>query len=147
MASVNLTNAIPVERKIPGREHFPVTKYPKRWYALRAAQLVGTILCLSTAAYAQAFWPRSKAAPLTIVTATSTFGVFAYYIVAQFIRPLSYNYWAVIALDAYLTIFWFASFVALISEVADDFATSNSGDQLHSAHGLAATIAFSAFEV
>lgn len=77
----------------------------------------------------------------------STFVIFGYYSVAQFIRPDIYNYWAVIALDAYLTVFWFVSWVALIAEVADDFAVTISGDQLHSAYGLAITIVFALFEV
>jgi hypothetical protein len=69
-----------------------------------------------------------------------------YYAVAQFGPPTAYNYWAVIALDAYLTFFWFVSFVLLSSEVADDFATNSGGDYFASAQGLAAAIIFAALE-
>lgn len=60
--------AMVTNQRIAGREHFPISVYPKRWYALRVAQLLGAIICMSLAAYAQANWTRSKAGPFTIVT-------------------------------------------------------------------------------
>jgi hypothetical protein len=68
--------------------------------------------------------------------------------VAQTGKPEIYNYWAVTALDAYLALFWFVSFVVLITEVADNFATSNhTGGALSSSHGLIAAIIFASFEL
>lgn len=72
--------------------------------------------------------------------------VLLYYLIAQFGRPDAYNYWAVLALDGYLTIFWFVSFVLLITEVADDFAESVDGSPLPSSQSLIVAILAAAYE-
>jgi hypothetical protein len=77
----------------------------------------------------------------------ATFIAFGYYLIAQFSQPAAYNYWAVIALDAFLTTFWFISFIVLASEVSRDLAVAGGGDALYSAQGLAVTTVFAAFEL
>lgn len=59
--------SVPGQRSA-GREHFPVPVHPKSWYWMRLAQLLGGVLCMSLAIYAQTDRTRSKAGPLTIVT-------------------------------------------------------------------------------
>jgi hypothetical protein len=41
-----------------------------------------------------------------------------YIIVAEFATPNIYNYWAVLSCDAFLIVFWIASFALMASQVA-----------------------------
>ncbi|KAI0126866.1 hypothetical protein BJ170DRAFT_421668 [Xylariales sp. AK1849] len=102
-------------QRTPGREHFPV--YPKGFIAIRIVQLVLALVALGLSAYGVAFLVFSGDC-LMLFTAIATVIYCIYCIVAEFGAPALYNYWAILALDIFLVIFWLISFALLAAQVA-----------------------------
>ncbi|ORY70205.1 uncharacterized protein BCR38DRAFT_319823, partial [Pseudomassariella vexata] len=108
-----------------GREHFP--HYPKGFIAVRILQLIITVVCLGLCGYGVTFLVFSGDA-LMLFTAVATLISCIYHLVAEFGSPNLYNYWAVMALDIFLLIFWLISFALLASQIAPVFDSYTSCD-------------------
>jgi len=104
-----------VTERPAGREHIPI--YPKGFIAVRILQLVIGIICLGLTAYAVAIISFSSAA-LMLFTAIATLLSSIYILVAHFGPPAAYNYWAILGLDIFHTVFWLISFAYLASTAA-----------------------------
>ncbi|KAI0014885.1 hypothetical protein F4780DRAFT_766481 [Xylariomycetidae sp. FL0641] len=91
-----------------GREHIPL--YPKGFVAIRIIQLVIAVICLGLCGYGVAVIPFDGVA-LMLFTAIATMLTSIYILIATFGPPKAYNYWAILALDIFLLIFWLISFV------------------------------------
>ncbi|KAF3017897.1 hypothetical protein E8E14_013212 [Neopestalotiopsis sp. 37M] len=102
----------------PGREHWPL--YPKGFIGLRIVQLVLAILDLGLSAYCAAAFGAVNlyldGINLTLFAAIATMVVTIYLLVVQYNAPQSYNYWAVLALDIFLLVFWLIAFALLATE-------------------------------
>ncbi|CAK7568076.1 MAG: hypothetical protein SEPTF4163_006057 [Sporothrix epigloea] len=98
-----------------GREHFPI--YPNYFLYLRYAQLVLTVVVLGLDAYGLSILSFSGDG-LMIFTVIVALITIIYNLVATLAVPQIFNYWAVLGLDAFLTVFWLISFSLLASQVA-----------------------------
>lgn len=98
-----------------GREHFPV--YPAYFLYIRIAQLLVSVVVLGLDAYGLSILSFSGD-ELMIFTVIASIIVCIYVLVATLAAPAAYNYWAVLALDVFLVIFWLISFALLASQVA-----------------------------
>lgn len=86
---------------------------------LRIAQLVVAIVILGLSAYGVTFF-SFDGDDLTLFTAIATIIITVYVLLATFIWPIIYNYWAILGLDIFAIVFWLSSFALLASEVADN---------------------------
>ncbi|CAK7221680.1 hypothetical protein SCUCBS95973_004580 [Sporothrix curviconia] len=98
-----------------GREHFP--NYPSYFLYLRIAQLVVSVVVLGLDAYGLSVLSFSGD-ELMIFTVIAAIIAVVYSLVAILAAPAAYNYWAVLSLDIFLTVFWLISFALLASQVA-----------------------------
>ncbi|KAH7029935.1 uncharacterized protein B0I36DRAFT_364402 [Microdochium trichocladiopsis] len=109
-------------RPIPrpaGQEH--VLIYPRGFLAVRVIQLVAAIVVLGTAGYvigALAASPALAGFGLSLFSGIATIICVVYYIVAEYALPAAYNYWAYLALDIFLVVFWLISFALVAVPVA-----------------------------
>jgi len=104
----------------PGREH--TLGLPRALIAIRIIQLVLAVLILGLDAYGLYVLAFSGAA-LNMFTTVATIIVCIYNIVAE-LGPVSlYNYWAILALDIFLTVFWLISFALMAAQVAPLFTS------------------------
>lgn len=94
------------------------------------AKFVIAILVLIFTAAAAAIWGSAYSAfGVSFFTASATLVIFVYYFVALTKKVEWYNRWAVLALEAFGTIFWLVSFALL----ADWTATFNGSDYWYGA--------------
>ncbi|KAJ0115834.1 hypothetical protein J7T55_004003 [Diaporthe amygdali] len=98
-----------------GREHMPL--YPRGFIALRVVQLILALVILGLCAYSLTLISFSGNA-LSLFAAVATLIITVYCIVAHFGPAVTYNYWAILALDIFGIVFWIASFALLASQVA-----------------------------
>ncbi|KZL75177.1 integral membrane protein [Colletotrichum tofieldiae] len=108
-------------QRVAGREHIPL--YPKGFIAIRVVQLILALIITALCAFGIYLLPFSGNC-LMIFVSISTMIVTIWLIVAEFGIPKVYNYWAVLALDIFLVIFWLCSFALLASNVAYLFDSS-----------------------
>ena len=106
----------------PGREH--TLGLPRAFVAVRIIQLVLAVLVLGLDAYTLYVLPLTGAA-LAMFTTVVTLIVCVYHVVSEFGPAALYNYWAALALDIFLTVFWLISFALVASQVAPLFAYSS----------------------
>jgi hypothetical protein len=99
----------------PGRAHIPL--YPKGFIAIRIVQLVLALFIIGFCAYGVSTLAFSGGS-LMLFTGIATLTVTIWLIVAEFGAPMIYNYWAVIALDSSLVIFWLCSFALLAAQTS-----------------------------
>ncbi|WQF87441.1 hypothetical protein CDEST_12455 [Colletotrichum destructivum] len=102
-------------QRVAGREHIPL--YPKGFIAIRVVQLVLALVVTALCAFGIYLLPFSGNC-LMIFVSISTMIVTTWLIVAEFGIPKVYNYWAVLALDIFLVVFWLSSFGLLASQAA-----------------------------
>lgn len=102
-------------QRMPGREHWPL--YPKGFIGLRIVQLVLAVCVLGLAGFSTALI-SIDGLHLILFVAVATLVVTIYLLVVEFNVPTSYNYWAVLALDIFLLIFWLISFAYLATEIS-----------------------------
>ncbi|KAK1994953.1 hypothetical protein LX36DRAFT_583382 [Colletotrichum falcatum] len=98
-----------------GREHIPL--YPKGFIALRIVQLAIASIATGLCAFGVYLLPTPGNC-LMIFVSVSTLVVTVWLVVAEFSSPKAYNYWAVLALDIFLLLFWLFAFALLAAEVA-----------------------------
>ncbi|KAF6828723.1 integral membrane protein [Colletotrichum musicola] len=98
-----------------GHEHIPV--YPKGFIAIRLVQLVLAIIILGLCAFGAYVLPTSGNC-LMLFVSVATIIETIWLIVAHYGMPKAYNYWAVLALDIFLVVFWLCGFGLLASEAA-----------------------------
>ncbi|OHW94117.1 integral membrane protein [Colletotrichum incanum] len=108
-------------QRVAGREHIPL--YPKGFIAIRVVQLILALIITALCAFGIYLLPFSGNC-LMIFVSISTMIVTIWLIVAEFGIPKVYNYWAVLALDIFLVVFWLCSFALLASNVAYLFDSS-----------------------
>ncbi|KAI6082851.1 hypothetical protein F4821DRAFT_246132 [Hypoxylon rubiginosum] len=106
-------------QRVSGKEHIPI--YPKGFIAVRIIQLIVGIICLGLSAFGIAYIAFAGDA-LTLFTSIVTLITSIYCLVAHYGPPKAYNYWAILALDIFLVIFWLISFAILAAQVASAFA-------------------------
>ncbi|KAF9878592.1 integral membrane protein [Colletotrichum karsti] len=102
-----------------GREHVPL--YPRGFIALRIVQLVLALIITGLCAFG-AYAAPTPGNCLMLFVAVATVIVTTWLIVAKYGAPKAYNYWAVLALDCFLVVFWLCAFALLASEAAYVFA-------------------------
>ena len=125
-----------------GREHIPL--YPKGFITVRILQLIVAIACMGLSGFAIAYLVFAGDA-LTLFTvgipgvglarslgrsganhdytqSIATVITAIYCLVARFGPPKAYNYWAILALDIFLLLFWLISFAVLTAQVANTWA-------------------------
>ncbi|OBR10275.1 Integral membrane protein [Colletotrichum higginsianum IMI 349063] len=102
-------------QRVAGREHIPL--YPKGFIAIRVVQLILALVVTALCAFGIYLLPFSGNC-LMIFVSISTMIVTTWLIVAEFGIPKVYNYWAVLALDIFLVVFWLCSFGLLASQAA-----------------------------
>ncbi|KAI9667212.1 MAG: hypothetical protein M1821_000025 [Bathelium mastoideum] len=103
------------------RSHIP--DQPKWFLVFRIIQLILTVIVLALSAYGLATSDLQwDALCLAIFTASVGLPVLIWELVAMTGAPRAYNYWAVLAFEIFLVIFWlvsFASVAALTGAIAD----------------------------
>ncbi|KAH7393186.1 hypothetical protein BKA64DRAFT_755232 [Cadophora sp. MPI-SDFR-AT-0126] len=107
------------------RSHVP--KLPAFTFYLRYAQLLVAMAVLGLSAYVVTCFAYSGAS-LSLFTAITTIIITIYYIVTITLRPVFFNYCAVIGLDILALIFWLISFALLASEAASWSIMTHFGD-------------------
>lgn len=125
-------------QRAAGREHIPL--YPKGFIAIRVVQLILALVVTALCAFGIYLLPFSGNCLMIFVVSgicactanlpfsftdvppslqsISTMIVTTWLIVAEFGIPKVYNYWAVLALDIFLVVFWLSSFGLLASQAA-----------------------------
>ncbi|KAG7100498.1 hypothetical protein HYQ44_019850 [Verticillium longisporum] len=106
-------------QRLAGREHIPA--YPRGFIALRIVQLALGLITLGLCAFGAYLWPISGNC-LMLFVAVSTLIVTVWLVVAEYSLPRIYNYWAVLALDIFLVVFWLCAFALLASQAAFVFS-------------------------
>ncbi|KAM0335375.1 hypothetical protein ACHAQA_000420 [Verticillium albo-atrum] len=109
-------------QRLPGREHIPA--YPRGFIALRIVQLALALMALGLCAFGAYLWPISGNC-LMLFVAVATLITTVWLVVAEYSLPRIYNYWAVLALDIFLVVFWLCAFALLASQVAFVFSGSS----------------------
>jgi len=102
---------------------------------LRIAQLVVAIVILGLSAYGVTFF-AFDGDDLNLFTAIATIIITVYIILATFIWPIIYNYWAILGLDIFAIVFWLTSFALLASEVAGLSFYSSASDSCYYYDGV-----------
>jgi hypothetical protein len=90
-----------------GKEH--MLRYPKGFIAVRIIQLVIGIVALGLAAYGLQYIIFGGNV-MMLISAIVTMITTVYCIVGTTVGPKAYNYWAILAFDIFLVIFWLISF-------------------------------------
>ncbi|KAF6815963.1 integral membrane protein [Colletotrichum sojae] len=108
------TQQYPAQRPA-GHEHIPV--YPRGFIAIRIVQLVLALIILGLCAFGAYLFPTSGNC-LMLFVSVATIIETTWLIVAHYGMPKAYNYWAVLALDIFLVVFWLCGFALLASEAA-----------------------------
>ncbi|WYZ44117.1 hypothetical protein EsH8_VII_000553 [Colletotrichum jinshuiense] len=108
--------------RAPGREHIPL--YPKGFIAIRIVQLILALIITGLCAFSIYVIPFTGNCFMIFVS-ISTMIVTTWLIVAELSMPKLYNYWAVLALDIFLVIFWLCSFAVLAAQVGYSFGGSS----------------------
>ncbi|KAJ1330929.1 membrane-associating domain-containing protein [Microdochium nivale] len=99
----------------PGKEHIP--RHPRGFVVLRALQLLFAIICLGLSAYVVSVLSFSSTA-LMIFVCIVTLVMSIYNIVALTKAHKLYNYWAVLAFDIFLFVFWLVAFAWVAATAA-----------------------------
>jgi hypothetical protein len=94
-----------------------VLDVPQTVFISRISQLVVAVVVMGLAAYG-IYYLSFDAIDLTMFSAIATIIIAVYVIVASTAAPAAYNYWAIIALDSLMVLFWIVSFAYLAYEVA-----------------------------
>ncbi|KAH7034651.1 uncharacterized protein B0I36DRAFT_82808 [Microdochium trichocladiopsis] len=99
----------------PGMEHIP--RHPKGFVAIRIIQLLFCVICIGLSGYilAVAAFP---AAGFMIFVCVVTLIMSIYNIVALTKAHKLYNYWAVLAFEIFLFIFWLVAFAYMAATAA-----------------------------
>ncbi|KAM0288077.1 hypothetical protein ACHAQH_000145 [Verticillium albo-atrum] len=106
-------------QRLAGREHIPI--YPRGFIALRIVQLALALIALGLCAFGAYLWPISGNCLMLFVAVASLITT-VWLVVAEYAMPKIYNYWAVLALDIFLVVFWLCAFALLASQVAFVFS-------------------------
>lgn len=106
-------------QRLASREHIPA--YPRGFIALRIVQLALGLIALGLCAFGAYLWPISGNC-LMLFVAVATLIVTVWLVVAEYSLPCIYNYWAVLALDIFLVVFWLCAFALLASQAAFVFS-------------------------
>jgi hypothetical protein len=113
-----------------------VLNVPQTVFVSRISQLVVAVVVMGLAAYG-IYYLSFDAIDLTMFSAIATIIIAVYVIVASTAAPAAYNYWAIIALDSLMVLFWVVSFAYLAYEVASvDIYTYTYNDCLYSYAGV-----------
>ncbi|KFH45462.1 hypothetical protein ACRE_036760 [Hapsidospora chrysogenum ATCC 11550] len=94
-------------QRAPGEEHIP--RYPPGFIALRVLQLIVGLVCLGLSAYTLSI-AATIGGSLAIFTSVVTVIVGIWETAAHSCAKRAYNYWAILAFDIILFIFWLVSF-------------------------------------
>ncbi|EXJ71497.1 uncharacterized protein A1O5_05305 [Cladophialophora psammophila CBS 110553] len=95
------------------QSHRPVVPMPRWSNAIGCARAVIAILVLAFTAASTGIWGGYPAFGITLLTASATLIVFAYYFVALSCKRALYNRWAILAIEACGTLLWLVSFALL----------------------------------
>lgn len=113
-----------------------VLDVPQTVFISRISQLVVAVVVMGLAAYG-IYYLSFDAIDLTMFSAIATIIIAVYVIVASTAAPAAYNYWAIIALDSLMVLFWIVSFAYLAYEVASvQLVTYTYTDCLYSYAGV-----------
>ncbi|KAL2270015.1 hypothetical protein VTJ83DRAFT_2199 [Remersonia thermophila] len=98
--------------RLPGREHIPI--FPKGWVTIRIVQGVLALIIMALSGHSleilHANWLNSPSTNFILAVAVLTLLSTIWHMVYAFGPPKAFNYWAVIALDVFFTVFWAAGF-------------------------------------
>ncbi|KAF2236253.1 hypothetical protein EV356DRAFT_77263 [Viridothelium virens] len=104
------------------RAHIPL--HPSWFITFRIIQLVLTVIVLALSAYGLAqSWLTWVALCIAIFTCAVGLPVLIWELVAMTATPRAYNYWAVLAFDIFLVIFWLISW-PWVAALAGDIAAA-----------------------
>ncbi|KAH6900017.1 hypothetical protein B0T10DRAFT_393579 [Thelonectria olida] len=109
--------------RLKGKEHIP--NYPSGFVVLRILQLVLSVVILAILCYT-VYWAAFAGNCLMLFTTLATFVASLWMVIAHTCTPQAYNYWAVLALDIFLVVFWLISFAILAAQTAIYFAAGSS---------------------
>ncbi|KXJ96161.1 hypothetical protein Micbo1qcDRAFT_231265 [Microdochium bolleyi] len=98
-----------------GKEHIP--SHPKGFIVLRILQLVFCLICIGLAGFVLSVIPYSSTAFMIFVCVV-TLVMSIYNIVALTSAPKLYNYWAVLAFEIFLFVFWLIAFAWVAATAA-----------------------------
>ncbi|CAH0056680.1 unnamed protein product [Clonostachys solani] len=122
--------------RLPGREHIP--DYPKGYIAVNVIQLIFSIILIGCSGFALAVLP-TLAGVFIMISALVSFAISIWLISARQCAPQAFNYWASIAFDVFLfifyligwalsaiaSIFWMGSIYGIVNAVMAVFGAFN----------------------
>ncbi|VUC35969.1 unnamed protein product [Clonostachys rosea] len=101
--------------RLPGREHIP--DYPKGYIAVNVIQLIFSVILIGSSGYSLAILP-TLGGIFIMISALVSLAISIWLISARQCAPQAFNYWASIAFDVFLFIFyligWALSAIAAI---------------------------------
>ncbi|CAH0014389.1 unnamed protein product [Clonostachys rhizophaga] len=122
--------------RLPGREHIP--DYPKGYVAVNVIQLIFSIILIGCSGFALAVLP-TLAGVFIMISSLVSFAISIWLISARQCAPQAFNYWASIAFDVFLfifyligwalsaiaSIFWMGSIYGIVNAVMAVFGAFN----------------------
>ncbi|KAK5992736.1 hypothetical protein PT974_06152 [Cladobotryum mycophilum] len=110
--------------RLSGREHIP--RYPRGWIVLRILQLVFALLLIGLCVYSLSLdvWAGTC---VMLFTAVITIAISIWLTCAHSCTPHAFNYWAALAFDFFLYVFWLMSFIMMAVGAAERFSMNTMG--------------------